>query len=211
MRWAYGIITVRERATTLLPDTIESLAAAGFDQPALFVDGPEGSQLDNWRRALRSLVTDDPNASRYAVFEDDLIACLNLRCYLEAFDFPERGYWNLLTHEGVLMTDAAGWQKSTQRGKGAVGLVFDRAAVDVLLNCKDFWRFDSQGGRKGADGLIVRTMRAHRFSEYIHNPGLIQHTGTLSAIRERVPRHPTYGRMKSFVGADFNAMELLPF
>jgi hypothetical protein len=42
--WAYGITTVPSRLTTLLPRTITSLAAAGFDKPHLFVDGGTAAQ-----------------------------------------------------------------------------------------------------------------------------------------------------------------------
>ncbi len=38
-RWAYGVTTVPVREDRLLPKTLASLRAAGFDKPRLFVDG----------------------------------------------------------------------------------------------------------------------------------------------------------------------------
>lgn len=41
-RWSYGVTTVTERRDTLLPQTLASLKAAGWDNPRLFVDGVNG-------------------------------------------------------------------------------------------------------------------------------------------------------------------------
>src|SRR5438309_2061382 len=111
MKWAYGVTTVPERMGDLLPQTLQSLAAAGFDRPVLFVDGPAGGynyhgeivshprvgHLRNWMNAIFYLFTTQ-EADRYALFEDDLIACSQLRQYLERWP-PGKDYWNLLTHD----------------------------------------------------------------------------------------------------------------
>src|SRR6476659_1860086 len=39
MNWSYGITTVATRGQSLLPQTMKSLANAGFDKPAIFLDG----------------------------------------------------------------------------------------------------------------------------------------------------------------------------
>lgn len=122
MRWAYGLTTVPQRKDELLPATLRSLAAAGFDRPKLFVDGCEDDrgghyrwyrdhfpQLEiiprygtlrthgNWVLSLYELFIKDPSAERYALFQDDLITYRNLRVYLEQCLYPENGYWNLYT------------------------------------------------------------------------------------------------------------------
>lgn len=48
LRWACGVTTVPGRRADVLPRTVRSLAAAGFDRPWLFVDGCD--DLQGWRR-----------------------------------------------------------------------------------------------------------------------------------------------------------------
>ncbi len=153
MKWAYGITTVPERVSTLLPQTIASLATAGFDRPVLFVDGsipehgdlevvchPRVGQLRNWMQALFYLFT-TRDADRYAIFEDDVLACRQLREYLERCP-PSKVYWNLITldENRVHTKDVPGWHESNQLGRSACGLVFDRATVDCLLRMERFVR-----------------------------------------------------------------------
>ncbi len=124
MKWSYGVTTVPGRQDDLLPRTLASLAAAGFNEPRLFVDG-EGDQL-HWRRKFHGLSVTvrqpsvkafgnwllgmwelhlrEPHADRYAMFQDDLIAVKHLRRYLEQCGWPspsgtgDRGaYLNLYT------------------------------------------------------------------------------------------------------------------
>lgn len=115
IKWAYGVTTVPERASDLLPRTLSSLRAAGFDNPRLFVDGtddplayytlagevtvrqPKIRTFGNWALALGELVIRTPNADRYAIFQDDFVTYKNLRRYLDYCSFPEKGYWNLYT------------------------------------------------------------------------------------------------------------------
>jgi len=211
--WSYGIIAVAERTTTLLLQTMESLASAGFDSPIIFVDGgvPCGFQHNqivshktkighpnNWITALFHLYATHPQANRYALFEDDLLACKDLKLYLESCPFPEKGYWNLLTHEeNVKLTNRVkGWHLANQRGKGAVGLVFDQEGVETILFRRDF----TMGG-KGVDGMIISCMKSHGFKEYIHYPSLLQHQGAISTLGHR------FGKVKSFPGVDYSPME----
>lgn len=102
MKWAYGVTTVASRRDNLLPRTLSSLKAAGFDTPRLFVDGCSSSEswgdefnlpisgrdtnmrtYGNWFLALMELYLREPRAERYALFQDDFIASKNLKQYLE--------------------------------------------------------------------------------------------------------------------------------
>lgn len=110
--WSYGVITVPARRAEL-PATLASLAAAGFDRPRLFVDGPgadhaglglpvttRGERLGvvgNWVAALWELYVLAPAADLYAVFQDDVRAVRGLRGYLGASCRHPRAYWNPLT------------------------------------------------------------------------------------------------------------------
>src|SRR3990172_9245840 len=113
MRWAYGITTVPNRIRDLLPRTIKSLAAAGFDQPRLFIDGardvknyaewalpitcryPGIKIYGNWVLGMMELFIREPGMDRYAMFQDDLVCCLNLKQYLSLCPYPNQGYLNL--------------------------------------------------------------------------------------------------------------------
>jgi hypothetical protein len=225
MDWTYGITTVPRRTNNLLKQTVECLGASGFVNPILFVDGnlPDGWQpppgagpvvsyqptigaLQNWMVALMYLYVRRPRCDRYAIFEDDLICCSNLKDYLDCCEFPKKGYLNLLTHdENVKHTrERPGWHKSNQLGKGAVGLVFNREAVKILLTSPDFIERPATSLRKAADGLVCDVLVKLGWVEYIHYPSLLQHEGIVSAIG---PGH-RYGRVSSFFGTEYNPLEL---
>ena len=130
--WSYGVTTVPSRSETLLPHTLASLRSGGFSKPHLFVDGsrygprwdqyynigcgmtfrePAVNVAGNWVLSLYELYYREPNADRYALFQDDLVTYRNLRQYLEGCVYPDgsekaraaygvdncRGYLNLYT------------------------------------------------------------------------------------------------------------------
>lgn len=230
MRWAYGVTTVASRLTTLLPRTLDSLAHAGFDRPYLFVDGAWEHQIPedykayeiacrnppyrvhgNWVLSLYSLYLREPNVDRYALFQDDIVTCKNLRIYLEHCPFPPQGYWNLFTfrdNEQVVSNRASGWYPSNQMGRGALALVFNKAGVQLLLTSRHMVErpLDPERGWKSIDGGVVTAMQKEGWTEYIHAPSLVQHTGEMSSIGPKV--HET--RAKTFPGEDFNAWSLVP-
>lgn len=121
LRWSYGVTTCAKRVTDLLPAAVQSLAAAGFGEPHLFVDGvhpqhwnagvipepvrrlnctlryPAVRTVGNWYAALVDLYYRDPRADRYALFQDDLEASAGVRAYLDACPWPGKAYLNLYT------------------------------------------------------------------------------------------------------------------
>lgn len=238
IRWAYGITTVQERRKDLLPRTIMSLRYAGFDRPRLFVDGcssrlaasyEEEFHLHvtsrdvhvrtsaNWTLALLELFSRQPTADRYAIFQDDLVTCRNVRPYLERQRMPERGYWNLFcfldndeydTHrdrtwfEGATIKRQA--QTTKQTGRGAVALVFSREGVVTLLSSRRFMeRPRTVGGDILVDGGIVSAMNEAGWREWVHRPSLFQHMGAVSTIG-----HHPHPQSLSFVGEDYDAMSI---
>lgn len=216
MQWAYGITTVPERRHDLLPATIDSLARAGFDRPVLFVDGQIANyndleivchsrvgQLLNWMNGLFYLYTTSPKADRYAIFEDDIVACRQLRKYLEQCPLPERVYWNLLTHnENLVFTkEVRGWHESNQLGRGAAGLVFDRKGVESLLRVEQFLHYPRRGGSM-SDAAVVSGLKPIGYRELIHYPSLIQHVGINSTIGH------SYGLVRGFLGEDYDLLSI---
>lgn len=226
MKWSYGVTTVDRRCKDLLPRTLASLARAGFDRPHLFVDGPKDPAaykdfgLDctfrqpkvrtagHWALSIAELYVREPAAERYALFQDDLVTCRNLRAYLERRSYPPKGYCNLYTfpcNQQLCPKGVIGWHQSNQQGKGAVALVFSREALVTLLLQPHFVR-RPQTVRSwfSIDGGVVWALGKAGWREYVHNPSLVQHTGTLSTMRGK--HHPL---APSFPGEEFDALELL--
>jgi hypothetical protein len=239
IKWSYGVTTVAQRKVDLLPRTLESLKKTGFGEPILFVDGlengsdysefglpvvPRGKRniktFGNWVLSLWELYLRQPEAKFYAIFQDDFVAGLNLRTYLEKCDYPDRGYWNLYTFpeneepeyktEGVTKIlrppNYEGWYESNQLGKGAVGLVFSYPAVQTLLMSLHMIERvkNPRKGCSGVDGGVVTAMNKFGFKEYVHFPSLIQHTGIQSSMGSK--KHPL---ARSLRGEDYNYLELL--
>ena len=227
--WAYGVTTTPQRRYDLLPRTLMSLAKAGFEKPTLFVDQCKKEDIDsyitgeyqtvfrmfpgvrtfgNWILTLWELYLKQPNASFYAIFQDDFVTYINLREYLEQCEYPERGYWNLYTfpHNQDLAKCQQGWYLSDQLGKGAVALIFSKKVAMDLLSTKHLVDRvqNSSRGHKAVDGAIVTAMKHIKYKEYVHNPSLVQHTGTESTMG-----NSKHKLAVSFVGENYNALEML--
>jgi len=230
IEWACGVTAVASRLRDgTLDRTLASLERGGFTDLRLFVDGikfPIGWNSEykdlpitchdpalkiqgNFHLALSELFLRQPHADRYAIFQDDLVTYKNLRQYLEELPYPKDGYLNLYTfaqNEKPLN----GWYPSNQLGKSAVALVFDNLAVRTLLTSEHWilrhWREARNPDRKWKfiDGGIVEAFRQAGFKEYVHNPSLVQHTGTKSTLGNS--RHAL---ANTFRGEDFDAMDLL--
>lgn len=242
-KWAYGVTVVPERRDNVFLRTMGSLRSAGFDRPWLFVDGDSDSEswqrefecsvsirypriraYGNWILGLYELYIRNPNADRYAIFQDDIVCSANLRKYLDASTKlngerlayraahpktarPDKVYWNLFTFQSNqdLAKGHTGWYESNQNGRGAAGLVFTLEGVVTLLNHQHMIDRvqDEKRGHKSIDGGIIQTMKKAGFRELVHNPSLIQHIGSESAIGN-LPHQPA----KSFQGESFDLMEL---
>ena len=233
MRWAYGVTTVPERRLSLLPQTLNSLCDAGFGDPRLFVDGcddpssytvfgrpitcrpnPPLKVVGNWMLGMWELYVRDPEAERYAMFQDDVLCVSNLREYLESYPYPAKGYLNLITHrENEKWTKGKpGWCEALQRGLGAAGLVFDRNALQTILSSGHMARKPASAGPhkirswKKLDGGILEGMKAAGYKEYVHNPSLLQHCGLESSIGNTGGSFTT--TIQSFPGTAMDAMNL---
>jgi len=218
--WQYAVTTVRQRASSTLPETLRSLSSSGFTKPFIAVDGPEDSQwiseygntyhmiyrghnaksYAHWYLTLQELYLRNPYAQYYAIFQDDFVCVPNLKAYLESCEYPEKGYWNLFTFmendDMVSTVSQKGWLPAAravqghQLGRGAVALVFSQEAVLKLLSSQYLLTriMDAVKGHKSIDGAVVTAMNMEGWTEYIHNPSLIQHTGEVSSMGNR--KHP---------------------
>lgn len=171
----------------------------------------------NWVLALYELYYRNPESERFALFQDDLVTYRNLRKYLERCVLPDAGYWNLYTfpsNQSYCPPGCWGWYESRpvtphapqwQSGRGAVALVFSRAAVITLLSQRSLVERvqDGQIKDRKIDGGIVNAMNLAGYREYVHNPSLVQHTGEQSTMGN-LP-HP---QAQSFLGEDYDALSL---
>ena len=220
LRWQYGVTTVPQRFGWMLQSTLLSLARGGFDEPRLFVDGPGEAPVvlpsvnrdpsvgtvGNWILSMWELYLRDPVADRYAIFQDDLVCCRNLKSYLNGYKYPSMGYLNLLTFASNenFIKGKRGWVESDQMGKGAVGLVFDNAAVKVLLRSHHLVeKAQTKNGHKNLDGAIVTAMKQAGYKEYVHSPSLVQHVGEETTMGNM--KHP---KAETFPGETFDALTL---
>lgn len=123
VQWAYGITTVSNRFTTLLPKTIANLKRGGFPNPVLYADNcslsqalelerctnlrvvprqrysdeREGVSWANYLLALYDLMIRNRNANRFILFQDDISCVTNLNQYLSSLPLGDNIYWNLYT------------------------------------------------------------------------------------------------------------------
>ena len=237
MKWSYGVTTVPRRFDSgpgnepILPRTLESLAKGGFDKPWLFVDGatslpPHLSSAveekrvtfraqpirthGNWILSIYELYIREPEADRYALFQDDFVTYLNLRQYLEACPYPDKGYWNCYTfNSNHTLAERGGfkrWYESNQMGRGAVALVFNRDVLMTLLSTRYMVErpIDPHRGWRAVDGGIVTALKREGVKEYVHNPSLVQHIGEISSMGNK-----PHQSAPAWKGESFNALDLL--
>lgn len=256
--WAVGLTTVPQRLKDHLPRTLASVHAAGFDTPRVFVDGvasgrsvqedlalrsplwvsiqvtarwPQICAWGNWVLGLQELLIRNPQAERFAMFQDDVVCVKGLRQYVERFN-PPRGYLNLYTHP-LNHADAPGaavagraregrWIESTelqsgqvyggkmqQTGLGALALVFNRDAVIELLSSKVVAKksLDHHAGHRSIDGCVCEAMNQVGWREWIHMPSLVQHTGHTSTMTDA--KKLLRREAPSFPGENFSALDFV--
>lgn len=228
MRWAYGITTVPMRLDNTFRRAVSSLAKAGFHEPHIFIDGyspealkvtsdggvtirnPPARVFGNWYLTAVELWVKNPEADFYAIFQDDIVCCKDLRMYLDA-SLKTTGdrYYNLYAapdNEKHLSQSLNGWHWSNQWGRGALGLVFCREVLLTLLSHKEIVSrpANPQRGWRNVDGAIVTTLAKVNIKEMVHKPSLLQHTGQISAMGNKHHK-PSEG----FPGENISAMQFL--
>jgi hypothetical protein len=181
-----------------------------FGLPVTF-RGDNIKTASHWILSAQELFYREPEADRYAMFQDDVVYCGGLKQYLSESPYPENGYLNLFTffQNEPLIKNKQGWVASNQKGQGALALVFNRETIVSLLSSphllKRTW---SRKRHFSIDGGIVTAMQKERINEYVHAPSLVQHFGHTSSMGNRPPRGMKQSLAKTFPGEDFNALEL---
>lgn len=204
MKWAYGITTVPSRLNTTFPDTVRSLYNAGFTIPNLFIDNckdsrpyssysksitrhyPKLGAYGTWITAAWELYCREPEADRYALFQDDILAVSFLREYMEGCPDFYNCYWNCYTavaNQEALPENAEGWYVAPKRGLGALALVFSNDCLTNLMgHSKLVGHPRSKQGHKRIDGVIREAAEHLGMKELINSISLVQHMGEETTI-----------------------------
>lgn len=173
----------------------------------------------NWVLGLWELYVRSPLCTHYAMFQDDLIMSKNVKEYCSRTCKQEKTYWNLFVfterppkgnqhlcprHPDGRYVD--GWYRSNQLGRGAVSLVFSREAVIELLKQQHIVDrpLDSAWGHKKIDGGICEAFKKAGYTEFVHNPSLVQHIGDVSSMG-----NPPYLPAQEWRGEHFDALACL--
>lgn len=156
----------------------------------------------NWILALWELFILNKSAEWYLLFQDDVECVAGLHQYLLSCRYPksantsssQKHFYNLYSfpqNEELVNECAKGWFKSNQRVRGALGLMFNRDAVIDLLSHKNTVSrpLAAQNSHKGIDAVICESLIDDlKYTEFCHNPSLIQHTGqNHSTLRHATP------------------------
>jgi hypothetical protein len=169
--------------------------------------------------ALVELYLRNPLADRFALFQDDLLAAKNLRGYLSHCEIPKMGYLNLYTamfNEDLVKGKEERWHKSDQKGRGALAYVFDNDAVIAMLSAPHTWGKPRDllpygRGYRNIDGGVITALTQAGYTEYVHNPTLVQHTGlnqTTIGIEEGIQQQQ-YPTATTWRGEEWDAKSLL--
>ena len=220
-------MTLSPRKKSTHNETLRSAKLAGFDDIHLFMDGkvevddefshypvtirePKLGAWKNWITTLKDLYELYPERDAYAIFQDDVSFCKNVK------KFAEKTLWaNSERHMGVASfyspshyeRPIPGWYK---RNVGltlrpAVTFVFSPECVESVLR---YFKKNPWKRKQNIDNAIGQWGKHTKRYPYFFSPSLCQHTGHTSVIS---PWKSIKGKRKSYkyVGEDFDAMEFL--
>jgi hypothetical protein len=216
MHWVVGMMTCKSRVESGVTEkSLDSLELAGFPRSivSVHVDGERKEAygiVGNWILTAWEIYLRSPKAHMYAIFQDDIICSKGLREYLDkTLGVHKKAYFNLYTrgsNYNELKDQPNGWHESNQFGRGALGLVFSRAALTAVLSSQELVaKPQTSRGTVGIDGAILYGMARAGFSERVHVPSLIQHRDEDEV--ESTKGGPRGRVSPCFLGEDFNLME----
>ncbi len=204
-KWAVGVTTAPRNQATL-DDCLASLAAAGWNQPRLFIDGnvslstapaalpathhsPQIGAWPNYYLALCELVMRSPLADAYLLVQDDAMFFRHpsLRTYVESVLWPGHrpGVVSLFCSRAYAQP-AAGWHELQEPFVwGAQALIFSHAVALALLADEQIVRhrlLPASDGLAKIDVAIGEWASRTGTPVYIPTPSLVQHIGHISTL-----------------------------
>lgn len=206
-RWAVGVTTAPRRSPTL-STCLRSLAAVGWDQPHLFIDGaveipdefgslsrtvhsPARGARQSYYLALQQLLEQNPDADALLLVQDDALwpAHLPVREYLEAalWPGPQRGIVSCWCCTDDTASEA-GWHTIARPWKfGAVAFIFPRECAERFVRDAEIQyscRNEATAATAGISMLIGNWAWQAGIPISFTTPSLVQHIGEVSAIYE---------------------------
>ena len=203
--WAIGVTTAPRNQATL-DDCLASLAAAGWSQPRLFVDGdvslsaasaklsathrsPQIGAWPNYYLALAELVMRSPHADAYLIVQDDAVFFKHplLRSYVESVLWPgNRAGLVSLFCSRAYTRPTHGWHELDEPLVwGAQAIIFSHfAALAILADEKNVQHrlLPGEDGLAKIDVAIGEWAFRTGTPVYIPTPSLVQHFGHVSAL-----------------------------
>jgi len=226
LKWMVGVTTSPRRIATL-EKCLDSILAAGWTDPLLFVDGdvdvsPKFAHLETCRRSTASgafpnyvlsmseLYLRDPFADAYMIVQDDamFLPSTAVREYVDQVLWPTQD-----ATEGPAIASlycstrykqsTSGWHQFPESWVwGAVAFVFSRDAIVELLQTPELWRHRAKPGDEGLaqiDVVIGSIAQEKKMPVFHPSPSLVQHIGTISTIW-KVARAVNARRADHFIG-----------
>ena len=222
--WAVGVTTAPRRQPTL-DKCLESLIAAGWNRPRLFIDGevaipeeygrlpsthrhPSIGAWPNYYLTLSELLEIEPSADAYLIVQDDVLfpAYTNTRAYVDSVLWPGTGPGLVSLYCCADYTaPELGWSPWDDTWEyGALAFVFTRELATSFLADEQVRNYEnrSAGERKaGIDTVIGDWARRLGIPVFRPTPSLVQHIGHVSAIWD-TSRAVGLRRAGTFLGAD---------
>jgi hypothetical protein len=177
---AAGIMTSK-RPVNMLQRTLDSLAAAGFDNEpiTLWHDTRRIGHMGAWLKLLKSLSANNPSAEALLLLEDDVVFCSGLKDYLLATLWPtcERpiAVCSIFCPHAYRQ-DSKGWHRQEKRSYylcASQAWVVPTEAATAILD-----KFGAQERHEyNADRIIGEWAYKSGRSVLYHTPSLVQHIG----------------------------------
>lgn len=207
--WAVGVLTAPRPLPRLGP-TLQSLARAGFDSIRIFAEPgspipPEArthlvyqsvnrqGNLHNFLRALTELLAAEPHADFLAIFQDDVLAAVGLRQWLDQQPWPlDAGVVSLFTPR-LHSADRIGWHRRMPgffQVHGAQALAFRRQAAQRFLD-DPIVAIARRYGPLHDDAVVSGWATRRGLGIAYHTPSLVQHVGHLSSLYPQGPDRRT--------------------
>lgn len=226
VNWAAAITTCPRDESLLLP-TVLALRRGGWGDVTVYGE-PGSDTLDgvkcvtrpvaygcwvNWVCSLFEMLQANDKADYFAIFEDDISICNNVRSYLEEL-MPGLGRFGAIalytpSHMKKLSGGLHCLHDESYRGGtmwGTQAIVFTAESLSEFLSHRDTvtYRRESLGREnKNRDSAIGMWARASGRKVYYHTPSLVQHVGRISSVQH------AHHEADDYVGDDFDAVSLL--
>lgn len=184
---AYAVTTCPRKVSTLHA-TLNALDRAGWDEPLIIDDQHKRrGAAGNWLVALTDLYIQQPNAQRYAIFQDDIDVRAHARAVVDALEMPPRAGVLSLYVPAKYTARTSGVHRHDKL-IGALALILPAGPVRELLASGMLASYRATGPNDGRylDVKLGEWMQEQDYAIYYYHPSLVQHTGEHSTLYPNV-------------------------